>query len=153
MKRLLFGVGNRLSRDDGVGPVVAEQMGGTGGWHAVDCGTSLENASGIAIRIRPDLLVVVDAARMGLSPGAVRRLPIESTDRMLASTHALPLSFVLDRLSEAVGETVLIGVQPGDLSFGEGLSPAVTEAVDHLLPILSDGLIDRIPTWNRESTG
>ncbi len=138
MKRMLLGVGNRLSRDDGAGPILAERLGGTD-WVAIDCGTSLENAAGIVSRERPDLLVIADAARMGLPPGTVRRLPPPSVDRMLVSTHGLPLSFFLDRISTAASETVILGIEPADLSFGEGLSPLVDEALRSLGDALCRG--------------
>ncbi|MFC2077212.1 hydrogenase 3 maturation endopeptidase HyCI [Candidatus Bipolaricaulota bacterium] len=145
MKRVLLGVGSRLSRDDGVGPAVARAMDGADGWMAIDCGTALENASGIVAREEPDLLVIVDAARMGLPPGSIRRLPIDSTDRMLASTHGLPLSFVIERLGGAVQGTVLIGIEPEDLTFGEGISEQVSKAADALAKILRGGDVEQIP--------
>jgi len=138
MKRMLLGVGNRLSHDDGAGPFLAERLAGSD-WAAVDCGTSLENVGGIVERERPDLLVIADAARMGLKPGKVRRLPRRSVDRMLATTHGLPLSFFLDRLGSAANEIVLLGIEPADLSFGEGLSTEVREAVDRLAEALAAG--------------
>ena len=108
---MLLGVGNRLSHDDGVGPVVAQALADSD-WIATDCGTALENTSGIVSRERPDLLVIVDAAFMGMEPGTFCRLPIGANDRMLASTHGLPLSFVLANIESAAKETVLIGIEP-----------------------------------------
>jgi hydrogenase 3 maturation protease len=144
MKRMLLGVGNRLSGDDGAGPAVAESLESEGGWRAIDCGTSLENVSGIVAREHPDLLVVVDAARMGEPPGTIRRLPIVGSDRMLASTHGLPLSFVLERLGDAAGEVFLIGIEPEDLSLGARMSVVVRSAVDDLVSILRAGELWRI---------
>lgn len=145
MKRLLLGVGNRLSRDDGAGPKAAERLVGAEGWVAVDCGTSIENASGIVAREEPDLLVVVDSARMGLQAGTIRRLPIEATDRMLASTHGLPLGFVIERLRLSARDVLLVGIEPADLSLGEGLSDSVAKGVANLVEILRSGKLDRIP--------
>ena len=133
MKRLLLGVGNRLSSDDGVGPTVAASLAGAEGWTAIDCGTALANASGIVSRESPDLLVLVDAARMGLAAGAVRRLPTDGTDRMLASTHGLPLPFVIDRMRAHVGEVILLGIEPASLALGEALSPEVATAAEWLV--------------------
>lgn len=146
MMRMLLGIGNRLSRDDGVGPVLAEQLLGSD-WLAMDCGTSLENAAGIVSRERPGQLVIADAARMGLPPGEVRRLPPPAVDRMLASTHGLPISFFLDRLASAARDTTILGIEPADLSFGEGLSPEVRRAVRRLVEVLTagDGRIESIP--------
>ena len=145
MKRVLLGVGNRLSHDDAVGPMAAARLAGARGWISVDCGTAFENACGLVARESPDLLVVVDAAHMGLPPGAIRRLPLQARDRMLASTHGLPIAFVWERIASAVGRTVLVGVEPADLSFGEGLSPAVAAALDRLDSQLRTADIDSIP--------
>ena len=136
MNRMLLGVGNRLSGDDGVGPVLAERLAGSD-WTAIDCGTSLENVAGIVATEGPDLLVIADAARMGLPPGEVRRLPRPSIDRMLVTTHGLPLSFFLDRLSAATSEIVLLGIEPADLSLGEGLSLEVKRTADRLSHLLA----------------
>jgi len=146
MNRLLLGVGNRLSRDDGVGPIVATKLASSDSteWTAIDCGTALENASGIVSRENPDLLVIVDAAQMGLPPGSIRSLPTQATDRMLASTHGLPLTFVLDRLRGSVSDVLLVGIEPEDLSLGEGLSSIVGQAADRLVELLAQGAVDGI---------
>lgn len=144
MKRMLLGVGNRLSHDDGVGPVVAQALAGSE-WIAIDCGTALENASGIVSRERPDLLVIVDAAFMGMEPGTFCRLPMGANDRMLASTHGLPLSFVLANIESAANKTVLIGIEPTDLSFGEGLSPVIDASARALIEHLRHTNLDVIP--------
>jgi hydrogenase 3 maturation protease len=144
MKRMLLGVGNRLSHDDGVGPVIAAALHDSD-WQAVDCGTSIENVAGMVVRERPDLLVVVDAARMSLPPGTFRRLPLGSHEHMLASTHGLPLSFVMQRMQSAAGRTVLIGVEPSDLTWGEGLSTQVAAAAAALTEVLRCGDVDAIP--------
>jgi hydrogenase 3 maturation protease len=147
VKRVLVGVGNRLSHDDGIGPVVAARLDGAQDWLCVDCGTALENTCGLIVRESPDLLVVVDAARMGLRPGSIRRVPLRAHDRMLASTHGLPIAFVWERIATAVGRIVLVGVEPVDLSFGEGLSPAVSLAADALLARLRVPDIEGIPEY------
>ncbi len=149
---MLLGVGNRLSRDDGAGPALAALLADST-WIAVDCGTSLENVGGIVSREKPDLLVIADAARMGLPPGTARRLPRPAIDRMLASTHGLPLSFFIDRLGDAATETVILGIEPAELSFGEGLSPVVSAAVTSLADLLkttSDG-VDAVETLDDEA--
>jgi len=144
MKRLLLGVGNRLSHDDGAGPAVAEALAESC-WQGTDCGTSLENAGGLVRRVAPDVLVLVDAARMGLAPGEVRRLPTAAPDRMLASTHGLPLPFVLSQIAASAEDVVLIGIEPDDLSWGEGLSAVVSGAVASLVRTLEEDRWMEIP--------
>jgi hydrogenase 3 maturation protease len=147
MKRMLLGVGNRLSHDDGAGPAVARALHDSD-WMAVDCGTSFENAAGLVARERPDLLVIVDAAHMGSSPGTVLRLAVDAQDSMLASTHGLPLSFVLEHVRSFANSTVLIGIEPADLSFGEGLSPEVGAATRRLVGLLRGEDLSKIPAHN-----
>ncbi len=144
MTRLIIGVGNRLSRDDGLGPNIVERLRGTD-WETIDAGTAPENVTGKVRGIHPDLLVIVDAARMGLSPGSIRRLPSDETDRMLASTHGLPLSFLISQLAGAADRIILLGVEPQDLSLGEGLSPPVQAAVESLAATLKEGKLEEIP--------
>jgi len=115
---------------------VAEGMRGTD-WEVVAGGQSAENALGIVRRLAPDLLVVVDAAEMGLPSGSVRRLPVDQSARMVGSTHALPLPFLLSMVRDRVGEIILIGIQPGDRSVGEGLTLAVEAGARELLTFLA----------------
>ncbi|GAB4306762.1 MAG: hydrogenase maturation peptidase HycI [Candidatus Bipolaricaulota bacterium] len=150
MRRVILGIGNPLRRDDGVGVWVAERMRGTG-WEVVAAGPSVENALGIVRRLAPDLLVIVDAAEIGLPPGSARRLPTAEAARMLGSTHALPLPFLLSTVRDRVGEIVLIGIQPGDLSLGEGLTPATQAGAEELVARLRAGDAEAIPPYTGPS--
>ncbi len=134
-----------MGRDDGVGVYVARAMAGDSGWWAIPAGLALENALGLVERERPELLVIVDAADMGLPPGSFRRLPLERAEEMLGSSHALPLGFLAGIIQRAAREVVLIGVQPADLSPGEGLSPKVKKAADDLISLLKSGKLELIP--------
>lgn len=151
--RMLIGVGNPLGRDDGVGLYVARALESAAGWVAIPAGLALENALGLVERQRPDLLIVVDAADMGLPPGSVRRLPLEGARAMLASSHALPLEFALGIVKEAVGELVIVGVQPRDLRPGEGLTPEVEAGAKRLVALLLGGAWDQIPALRRGEAG
>lgn len=143
MAKVLLALGNRLGRDDALGMRVAEGLQGSD-WQVITT-TNIENALGLIGRIRPELLVVVDAASMGLPPGSIRRLPLFPSERMLGSTHGLPLSFLLSQIQGAAGEIVLIGVEPKELGFGGGLSPEVEEAARTLAELLREGRISAIP--------
>lgn len=148
MRRAILGIGNPLRRDDGVGLWVAQRLRGTG-WEVIPAGQGVENALGIVRRLAPDLLVVVDAAEMGLPPGSVRRLPLEDAARMLGSTHALPLPFLLSTLRDEVGKIVLIGIQPADRSVGEGITSPVLAAGEDLAAVLRRGHLEETPAAER----
>ncbi len=145
MKRMLLGIGNRMHGDDGAGPHVARRLRGSA-WHAIDCGTAPENFTSVVRREAPDLLVLVDAARMGLSPGEFRIVPPERIEGVVVSTHRLPLSRLVGFLSPLAGRILLIGIEPGDLSGGESLSPLVIRGAERLIKILERGSIGEIET-------
>ena len=108
-------------------------------------GAGVGERPGAVERERPELLVIVDAADMGLPPGSFRRLPLERAEEMLGSSHALPLGLLAGIIQRAAREVVLIGVQPADLSPGEGLSPKVKKAADDLISLLKSGKLELIP--------
>jgi len=148
-KRLaIIGLGNPLRGDDGVGCRLVEELargelppdvrvldGGTAGLGLLDL---LEGWNRV---------IIVDAAEMGRRPGEfVRFTPAEvrlhaSPDRF--SLHHAGLSEALalaGALGQALPEMVIFGVQPVEIDWGEGLSPAV-EAV---LPALADAVVEEI---------
>ena len=49
-------------------------------------------------------------------------------------------------IRRAAREVVLIGVQPADLSLGDGLSPEVKKGAEELVALLRVGKLDEIPS-------
>lgn len=141
--KLLLGVGNELLGDDGLGPYVARHFAAPG-WQAIDCGTAPENFTSVVKEHRPELLVIVDAAELGLPPGEFRRLRPERAETMLISTHTLPISSFISYLEEHCREIILIGVQPKRLELGEGLSAEVRQGVERLLGILEEEAFEEL---------
>jgi len=91
--------------------------------------------------------VIVDAADVGREPGQfVRFTPAqarltEAADRF--SLHHAGLSEVLalaNALGQALPEIVIFGVQPAEVGWKEGLSPAV----EAMLPVLTDAVLKEI---------
>ncbi|HDI11752.1 MAG TPA: hydrogenase 3 maturation endopeptidase HyCI, partial [Candidatus Acetothermia bacterium] len=144
MGKVLLGVGNPLARDDGVGVWIAEHLQAPG-WTAIPAYRAPENVLGKIASLRPELLVVVDAAEMGLPPGEVRRLPVPAAREMLGTTHGLPLPFILRFLQDAAGEVFFLGIQPREVGIGEGLSPEVKEGALRILEALERGDLESIP--------
>jgi len=141
---ILLGIGNPLNGDDGAGMLVAGQFRKEG-WISLSCGTVPENFTGIIRKTRPDCLVLVDAAAMGLSPGEFRIIPRHKIADVSIGTHQLPMSLLIDFLSDAAGRIVLIGIQPDRVVSGEEISPRVREGADRLVHVLSSGEPGRIP--------
>ena len=145
LKRLLFGIGNILHGDDGVGCYVAENLHSSR-WITIDCATAPENFSGQVTRYQPYEVVVVDAALMGLPPGTVRRIDTTKIQEVGFSTHTLSLSHFISYISEECSRVTMIGIEPQDTSFGLPLSPVVQASADRLIHMLLRQDIQTIET-------
>ncbi len=143
---ILLGIGNPLNGDDGVGIYVAEQFR-KNDWISLACGTAPENFTGIIRKTRPACLVLVDAAAMDISPGEYRIIPRDKITDVSVGTHQLPLSFLIDFLSDTVERIILIGIQPECAVMGGEISLQVKRGADQLLHLLSKGELDRIPLF------
>ena len=128
----VVGVGQRLRGDDGAGPAVARRLAALAGasLRVVDAGHAPENCLGPIVRFGPDAILFIDAARGGLAPGELTWLQPDEADGRGGSTHTLSLEMLAGYLSAETGAAVhVLGIEPGEMAFGEGLSPAVEEAV------------------------
>jgi hydrogenase maturation protease len=141
---VVIGVGNEIMRDDGVGNVVVRRL------QEEDLGPEVELIEGAVGGL--DLIfdlegreraIIVDAARMGLEPGAVRlvrREEIEERMVPLASLHSLALHDVLE-LADISGlhlEITVVAVEPAEVLPGLGLSPAVEAAVPEMVRLVKE---------------
>ena len=140
---VVLGVGNSLHGDDGAGPAVARSVAALGlpGIAAYDCGTAPENFTGVVRRSKPDLLVIADAAEMGLPAGSVRWIPAERIHDTAIGTHMLALSHLVRFLADTAGEIVVVGIQPAGTGDGEGLSAAVLTGVLEVVRCVREGRV------------
>ncbi len=136
---VIIGVGNPMRRDDGVGPAVIAEL------HARSVDADLVTLDGEPTRLLDawsgrDRAIVVDAVTSDSAVGTIHRIDV-ATDPIpapppAASSHgaglaeAVELARALDALP---GRLVVFGIEADNVSFGEGLSPAVEAAVDDLL--------------------
>ena len=144
----VIGLGNPLRGDDGIGPRVVEELTRRGlpeGVAALDVGTG--GLDLLRVLEGWDRVVVVDTADVGREPGQfVRFTPAQARLSQTAdrfSLHHAGLGEVLalaGALGLALPEMVIFGVQPAEIGWGEGLSPAVEAA----LSALADAVIAEI---------
>ncbi|MHC1609400.1 MAG: hydrogenase maturation peptidase HycI [Candidatus Methanofastidiosia archaeon] len=136
-KTLILGVGNSIKGDDGVGPWITKQLEGT--FHTIDGMTVPEAYVPDILSLSPNLIIIIDAARMGASPGSIGMFKKEDIKNIMFSTHSMPLSILAKYLENKLGcEVFIIGIEPKDFNFGSPLSKEVQEAASHLVNILSD---------------
>lgn len=134
-KTLIITVGNPFRKDDGIGPYLAELLS-----KRLPSKVLLLN-----VYDRPEKaldfvdksigkIIIIDAADFGGRPGEIRVISEEEIFAMTLSTHNLPIPILYKALAEESGSTVLfVGIQPVDVSFGEGLSPQVEKAASEII--------------------
>lgn len=145
--RAVLTAGSVLRADDAAGPVLSQRLEESPlpGWASFDGGQTPEDEIGAVKRLRPARLVLVDAADMGLAPGSVRRLAkADVSQSAMFTTHALPLTILIEELEDACGEIAFIGIQPGTTEFFGPMTPAVSDAVNAVYEALAaDGDLAR----------
>jgi len=155
MKELVLGIGNTLNGDDGVGIYVAEKLskaklsGAERELIAISAGTTPENYTSVIRHHKPDILILVDAADMGLSPGSYRIIPLEKIEIMHFSTHNLPLSFFISYLGEFCGEVKLVGIQPDKMDVGMALSSVVQSSGDRVVNLIVKQRLNEVKLLER----
>ncbi len=140
---VILGIGSELRSDDAAGVRVAERVEALGlpGVTAIPGGSAPENLTGEIRRLSPSLLIIVDAADMGLPPGTVRLLDPGEIGGISFSTHTLPLTVLAGYLQQETGcSLIIMGIQPRSLDFDGPLSPETATAVEEVTEALSSCL-------------
>jgi len=149
---LVLGVGNRLLRDDGAGPLAIDRLRDDPHRSAGAC---LCDGGTVGLALLPKIedvqvLVAVDAARFGAAPGTVRVFEGAAMDAQLGgrrrSAHEVALADLL--AAAALGERLparraLVAVQPESIEWGLEPSPAVARAI----PRLCDAVHQLLARW------
>jgi len=161
VKELILGIGNTLKGDDGIGVHVAEgvneylkkvdqksKQGKSAGTQreimVINCGTAPENYTSIIRKHHPDIVILVDAVDMGLSPGSYRIIPPEKIGVMCISTHNMPLSLFVSYVGEFCRDVVLVGIQPERMDFGATLSSVVRSSGEDAANLIIEGRLNKI---------
>jgi hydrogenase 3 maturation protease len=151
---IVLGIGNRLGGDDAAGTYVVDMVNQR--WQtakdlvpsdimAIDAGTAPESYTSVIRQHQPDLLILIDAADMGLPPGALRTIMPEKISILSFSTHHIPLPIFISYVREFCGKVLLVGVQPEQTETGSGISKTVRKSVKKLAEAILEGRIAEIP--------
>lgn len=152
----IVGIGHELRGDDAAGVNVARALQSTVGairpgtarqgelpLLVIDAGAAPENTTGQLRRFDPDLVLLIDAAQLDETPGAIRWLDWQETSGLSASTHTLPPHVLAEYLVNELGcEVALIGIQPQGNEFDAPLSPPVQLAVEEIVQTLKAGFFN-----------
>jgi len=148
----LMGLGNVDYGDDGLGvylaKAVAGRLAGLGEdalvRNVINAGATPERLIGRVKELEYDHLLFIDAVEFGGEPGSVLLLDDEEMETRFPqiSTHKISVNLLAKLIGEDGRTKVrLLGVQPGSLKPGRGLSPAVQKTADMLADVLCSMLI------------
>jgi hydrogenase 3 maturation protease len=145
----ILGAGSCLMADDAAGVMITdaliERFGPCPGRFAVfSGGTAPECFTGEIKKFKPDLVLLIDAADMGLSPGEIKSIEPADVAGVSFSTHMLPLKVMLDYLNKEIGcRTAILGIQPESLEFGREMSKEVVQTAQLIKGALEEILSER----------
>lgn len=135
-RTVILGVGSELRRDDFAGMYAAELLAARADGVrllVLGGGAAPENFTGPVRDFAPDAVIVLDAARLGKTPGDYAVLDPEQITGLTFSTHMLPLPVMLSYLERACGcATAYVGIEPASTAQGIGLDPRVRAGAERL---------------------
>lgn len=138
-KIVIVGIGNTLRGDDGAGPELIRRLKNSFSHsqlppiYLIDAGEVPENYLQKIAGYKPDTILLVDAVDFRGRPGAARIAEASAIRNDSVSTHNASLKLVMEYLEkETRADIFLLGIQPGNMAFGSGLSEPVRRAVERI---------------------
>lgn len=146
-KTLVLGLGNTLLKDDGLGVAVIERLQDKAYKAEIKNGATL-GLSLFEILKEAEKAVVIDAVDMGCAPGTIARFKASELLNLKSgqnfSLHEIGLLEVLkigQSLNEEFNNVIIIGMQPKDLSPGEGLTPEVEGRIPEIIEMIEKEVV------------
>ena len=137
---VVAGIGNPIRTDDFVGMKIVQDLEGkvSEKVHLLECETVPESFLEPIIEFNPTHVLLIDAAFVGLKPGAARLIdPERIADFPAVTTHMLPLRIFCEYLTKMTGAKIaLLLIEPKNTKFGEGLTAEVQAAAEKIASIL-----------------
>jgi hydrogenase 3 maturation protease len=142
----IIGIGDELNPPDRPGMFAAREIEQQHlpGVTVFLAGTVPESITGSLRRYQPDQVLFLDAADMGAIPGTIAVIEPEQIPATLVSTHALPLSVVMEYVERETGAGVsLLGIQPDLSEADKDLSDVDRVYLSRNLQVLAEILRNR----------
>lgn len=132
-KTALFGIGNTLRGDDGIGPFLIEKIKNSVNAVCINGENTPENYVGKIIQINPDTLIIIDAIHFNGEPGEYSIMkPIDLIDHGL-TTHDISLVKLTEYIKMHIDTDIyILGVQPHQIGLGTSLSECMQKTINIL---------------------
>ncbi|GEM_PF-832552 len=147
----VIGFGNKFLSDDGIGPIMIEELEKTvlskdKNIELIDLGTS---GTDLIFQIKEcHRIIIIDALDAGQDAGKVIRIKEKDIEHFCneglksLSLHDLNLADVLKlaRAMKLKTDITIIGIKPLNMEFGEELSPAIQEKIPEMISLVDRAL-------------
>ncbi len=142
----ILGIGNDLRTDDGLGPYVINSLKTNHQDILIEnVGSVPEGFARPLAEFGAERIIMIDAADMRKPPGHVELVTKNRIGGIALSTHSMPLSMLMYYLEQQTkGVTILLGVQPASILFGEGLTPEIQKVAKKIISTLDSLLVDHL---------
>lgn len=139
-KVVIAGIGNPIRTDDFVGVKIVQDLNGqvSERVYLIECETVPESFLEPIIGFKPTHVLLIDAAFLGLKPGAARLIDPEQIAAFPAvTTHMLPLRIFCEYITKMTeAKIALLLIEPKNTEFGEGLTPEVQKAAEKITKVM-----------------
>lgn len=140
----IIAVGNSFYGDDGIGAAVLDEIRHHGHFPGADLVDVHTDALALLDHLAGgETNVIVDAAQMGLEPGAAVGFRPDEVRMKIKSDHLSMHGFGLAEAFDLAGQlgrmpedVLIVGVEPARVEINRGLSDTVKEAVPRVISII-----------------
>jgi len=135
---LIIGMGNPLRADDNAGNVVVNKLKNSiksdkiKFWEVEE---NIENYIGKIEKSKFDNIILIDAVDFAGKKGEIRLFYPDQLAKISTTTHSLSLSTLLE-IHNLKSKSIVIGIQPVNLSFGKEVSKEVKKSIEKLVSII-----------------
>jgi hydrogenase 3 maturation protease len=137
---VVAGIGNSIRRDDFVGVKIVQDLQGKVPERVglLECETVPESFMHEIVDLKPSHVLLIDAAILGLKPSEARLIfPEQVTNFPAVTSHVLPMRIFCEYVANMTkAKIALLLIEPADVKFGEGLTPAVQDAAEKITKML-----------------
>jgi hydrogenase maturation protease len=139
---LVIGVGNVWRHDDGIDPKIIEILKTKPNLNCDLCDGGLDALALLDEIQKYPRALIIDAVHMGSAPSTIKIFtPSEAKLKIHAdalSTHGFGLAELIQLMESLNIPTRLkiLGIEPKDISFGEGLSIIVSDKIDTIIDLI-----------------
>ncbi|HPI97451.1 MAG TPA: hydrogenase maturation protease [Synergistales bacterium] len=145
---VVWGLGNPILGDDSAGLAVSEMLKNKKlGWiESFTCNTVPENYLSPLKRIGAPLLIIVDAADMGIPGGEYRKMELHHFSNISFTTHGIPLDLILMDCQPNI-RIIALGIQPIERTPSMEISIKVQQAVTEIVELIVRKKWNDIPSF------